>query len=205
MIYVLLFFLLLFLFFAMMFYFFWNHFFFRDPYREIPSGRNIIAPADGKVIKIMPIRSKELTIAKGFRGKIRTLLGEMKDGYLISIFMSPFDVHVNRAPVGGKVVSVKHIKGSFYKADLDEAFLNEKIEIILENKELGRIKIIQIAGFIARRIECFVKPNQYIVKGTRIGRIIHGSQVSLILPKKVKLKIQLHQRVIAGETIIGEY
>jgi phosphatidylserine decarboxylase len=192
-------------FFVALFLLFWNICFFRDPYREIPSGRNIVSPADGKVIKIIPFSSKELTLEKGIFGKIKTLVRDFKEGYLVSIFMSPFDVHVNRAPIEGKILSVKHTPGTFYKADLEKAFLNEKNEIVLENKQLGRVKVIQIAGFVARRIECFVKPHQQIAKGARIGRIVHGSQVSLILPKKVKLKLRLHQKVTAGETIIGEY
>jgi len=190
---------------AVGYFVFWQHFFFRDPYREIPSGKNIVSPADGKVIRIIPISAHELTIAKGILGKVKTLAGEFKDGVLVSIFMSPFDVHINRAPIDGKILSVRHTEGSFYRADSEEAFLNEKTEIVLENKYLGKIKILQIAGFVARRIECFVKPKQTVVKGTRIGRIVHGSQVSLILPKKVKLTVKVYQKVTAGETILGAF
>lgn len=178
--------------------------FLRDPERRIPSGNNLVAPADGKIINIVKIGKRDLRINKGLMGKVDVLCSDViKEGYLISIFMSLFDVHVNRAPIGGEIVGVKHRKGKFFMAsDIEKSFLNESNEIVMKTK-IGRIKIIQIAGFLARRIECFVKENQKINKGGRIGRILIGSQVSLILPDKVSLLVKKGDKVRAGETIIG--
>jgi phosphatidylserine decarboxylase len=181
---------------------FWKAFFLRDPQRKIPAGNYIIAPADGKIIRIIPLDSKKIDIEKGLLGAFQTMVGDMKKGYLVSIFMSPFDVHVNRAPADGKIVSVTHFSGNFFKADNAKAFSNERTEIILDNKKYGRIKVIMIAGFVARRIECFVKEGESVKKGDRIGRINLGSQVSLILPQ-VKIAVHENQFVKAGESIIA--
>ena len=88
--------------------------------------------------------------------------------------------------------------------DVEKSFLNESNEIVMMTK-LGKIKIIQIAGFLARRIKCFIKEKQNVNKGERIGMISLGSQVSLILPDKIRLRVKIGDRVKAGETIIGEY
>ena len=189
-----------------LFLLFYQFIFLRDPERKIPSGGNIVAPADGKIINIVKIDKKNLKIKKGLIGKINVLCSDVvKEGYLISIFMSLFNVHVNRAPIDGEIINIKHKKGKFFMAfDIEKSFFNESNEIIIKTK-IGKIKIIQIAGFIARRIGCFVKKNQKINKGDRIGRIVIGSQVSLILPKKVKLLVRKGDKVIAGETLLGEY
>ncbi len=184
---------------------FYKFVFLRDPDRRILSGNNLVAPADGKIISIMKIGGRGVKIKKGLVGRIDSLCSDVtNEGYVISIFMSIFNVHVNRAPISGKVVSVRHKKGKFFMAyDVKKSFYNEKNEIIIETK-IGKIKIIQIAGFLARRIECFVNGNQKINKGQKIGRIIMGSQVSLILPN-IKLKIKEGDYVKAGETVLAEY
>ncbi len=189
-----------------LFLLFYKFVFLRDPKRGIPSGNNIVAPADGKIINIVRISRGDLKINKGLIGKVDVLCSDViKEGYLISIFMSLFDVHVNRAPIGGEVVGVKHRKGKFFMAfDVEKSFLNESNEIVMKTK-IGKIKIIQMAGFLVRRIECFVKENQKINKGERIGRIVIGSQVSLILPNKVSLLVEKGDKVRAGETIVGEF
>jgi len=190
---------------------FYKFIFLRDPKRKIPSGNNIVAPADGRIIKIIRLKDVDkIKIKKGIIGKIRTLVSDTcKDGYLINIMMDLFDVHVQRSPVEGKVLSTKHVLGKFrnavYGSKFQNGIENEKNEIIIENKKLGKIKIIQIAGFLARRIQCFVKKNQKVNKGKRIGRIVIGSQVTIILPKKVKLSIKKGDKVKAGETIIAKY
>jgi phosphatidylserine decarboxylase len=200
--------------------------FYRDPKRLIPKGNNIVSPADGKVIQILKIKSNmlrnskgifgtqksakqissELKIKKGVVGKIQTLTKDIaNECYLISIFMNVFDVHVNRAPIDGKIESIKYSKGEFFNAsDLKKSLHNEKNEIIIQNKKI-KIKAIQIAGFLARKIKCFVKSNQKINKGQKIGMIVLGSQVSLIIPAKVKLKIKIRDKVKAGSTIIAYY
>lgn len=180
--------------------------FYRDPKRKIPKGRNIVAPADGKVISIIKTSNKKIKVRKGLAGKISALTRDIaKECYAISIFMSPFDAHINRAPIGGIVKSVKHAKGKFFMAfDLEKSWENEKNEIIIENNKL-KVKVIQIAGFLARRIVCSVKINQKINKGQKIGMIALGSQTTIIIPKyAVVLKVGINDKVKAGETIIAE-
>src|SRR3989344_6768973 len=181
--------------------------FYRDPKRDIPKGNNIVSPADGKIISILRISKNKATIKKGLIGKIETLTQDIaKECHVISIFMNPFDVHVNRAPMEGRIVSVKHEKGKFFAAyDIEKSLSNEKNEIIIENKKIGRIKVIQIAGFLARRIICSAKKNEKVNKGQKIGKIVLGSQVTLILPaKKINLRVKKGQRVNAGSTIIAD-
>ena len=185
---------------------FYKFIFLRNPERKIPSGKNIVSPADGRVILIQKFSNKEIKINKGFVGKIKTLTSDIADkGYIVSIFMNLFNVHVNRSPINGKIISLKHTKGKFYNAaDIEKSLLNEKNELIIENKEL-KIKVIQIAGLVARRIICFKKENEKINKGERIGIVKLGSQVTLILPKQINLKIKKGDNVKAGSSIIATY
>ena len=164
-------------------------FFFRDPERKIPSGENlIISSADGKVILIKPFENLDFVGEKGT---------------LVSVFMSVFDVHVNRAPVSGKIKYFKYNPGRFHPAFKDKASLeNEQTELGLEN-EHGKIILKQIAGIIARRIVCKVKPGDSVKAGQRFGMIKFGSRVDLFLPENVEIKVELNQKVKAGETIIG--
>lgn len=179
--------------------------FYRDPKRTIPKGNNIVAPADGRVISITDTSDGVVKIKKGLFGKIKTLTRDTaKQCYVISIFMSPLDVHINRAPIKGIVKSIKYTKGKFFKAyDIEKSLENEKNEIIIQSREL-KIKVIQIAGFLARRIKCYVKEHQKVNKGDKIGMIALGSQVTLIIPKGVELKVKVNDKVKAGETIIAE-
>ena len=178
--------------------------FYKDPNRTVPKGRNIVAPADGRIISIIDTSKNKLMIKKGLIGKVRIFTkGIAKECYIISIFMSPFDVHINRAPIEGTVKSIKHTKGKFFKAyDLERSFENEKNEIIIKNKKL-KVKVIQIAGFLARRIKCYVKKNQKVNKGQKIGMIALGSQTTLIIPAGVDLNIKINDKVKAGENIIA--
>ena len=180
-------------------------YFYRDPKRLIPGGNNIVAPADGKIISIIDTSKNEVKIKKGLLGKIKTLTNDVAgECYVISIFMSPFDVHMNRAPIAGTVKSIKHTKGSFFKAyDLEKSLRNEKNEIIIQNKTL-RIKVIQIAGFLARRIKCYVKKKEKVNKGGKIGMIALSSQTTIVIPKVVGLKAKIGQRMKAGLTIIAD-
>ncbi len=179
--------------------------FYRDPNRIIPKGNNILSPADGKVISIIDTSKDIIKIKKGIFGKIKTMTKDVaKECIVISIFMSPLDAHINRAPIEGTIKSIRHTKGTFFKAyDLEKSLQNEKNEIIIQNKKL-KIKVIQIAGFLARRIICRVKVNQKVNKGSKIGMIALGSQTTLVIPKGVNLRIKLGQKVKAGSTIIAE-
>ncbi len=178
--------------------------FYRDPKRSIPSGNNIVAPADGRIISIINTSEDNIKIKKGVFGKIRTLTKDVaQECYAVSIFMSPFDVHINRAPIGGIVKSIKHTKGKFFKAyDLEKSLQNEKNEIVIQNKKL-KVKVVQIAGFLARRIKCCAKLNQKVNKGEKIGIIALSSQTTLIMPKRVDLKIKINDTVKSGSTIIA--
>lgn len=189
------------------FYLYFN----RDPIRTIPSGKSIISPADGRIIEIIDMldlkrKKPKIKIEKGIIGKIRTTASEVSDHcYIIVIFMNALNVHVQRTPVEGRVVSVKHTKGKFFAANsLKATAENEKTETLIKNKDIGVIKVIQIAGFFTRRIESFVKKGENLLKGQRIGRIKLGSQVVLIIPD-VPLNVKKGGKVIAGETMIAEY
>jgi len=160
-------------------------FFFRDPEREI--GKNIVSPADGKVIKIEKIKDSDVG-----------------DSIKVSIFMSILDVHVNRMPMDGKILKIERVEGKFFPAYSEESEKNEK-NIILAETKIGKIKIIQIAGIFARRIVCYVKEGKNIAKGERIGMIKFGSRVDLILPKdKVRLRIRVNDKLRAGVDEIAE-
>ena len=160
-------------------------FFFRDPEREI--GKNIVSPADGKVIKIKKIKDSDVG-----------------DSIKVSIFMSVFDVHVNRMPMDGKILKIERVEGKFFPAYSEESEKNEK-NIILAETKIGKIKIIQIAGIFARRIVCYAKEGKNIAKGERIGMIKFGSRVDLILPKdKVRLRIRVNDKLRAGVDEIAE-
>ena len=180
--------------------------FYRDPQRNIPKGNNIVAPADGKVIKITTTSKKIIKNRKGIFGKIWTLTKDIApECHVISIFMSPLDVHINRAPIAGKIASIRYKKGAFFEAfNFEKSLENEKNEIVIENKNM-KVKVIQIAGFLARRIKCCVKKNQKVNKGDKIGMITLGSQTILLFPKGVAdLKIKIDDKVRAGQTIIAE-
>jgi len=182
--------------------------FYRDPKRNIPKGNNIVSPADGKIMRILTTKKKTVTLKKGFVGRIEAFAGDIApECTIISIFMSPLDVHVNRSPIDGEVISVKHTPGKYFAAfDLKKSLMNEKNEIIIKNEKIGRIKAIQIAGFLARRIVCNAKAGDALRKGQRFGKIVLGSQATLILPsKKVKIIAKEGQKAAAGETILAEY
>lgn len=166
-------------------------YFFRDPERKAPEGENLIlSSADGKIIAIKPL------------DKVGFLDGA---GTLVSVFMSVFNVHVNRAPVSGRVSYCDYNPGRFLPAFKEKASSeNEQTELGLENDH-GRIIIKQIAGVIARRIVCRVKPGDSLRAGERFGMIRFGSRVDLLLPDNVEIKAKLNQNVKAGETIIGVF
>ena len=179
--------------------------FYKDPKRKIPKGNNIVSPADGRVISIINTSKSNIKIKKNIFGRIKTLTGDVaNECHAISIFMSPLDAHINRSPIEGTVKSIKHTKGTFFRAyDLNKSLQNEKNEIIIQNKRL-KVKVIQIAGFLARRIKCYAKKNQKVNKGDKIGMIALSSQTTLIIPIGVDLKVKVDDKVKAGETIIAE-
>jgi phosphatidylserine decarboxylase len=122
----------------------------------------------------------------------------------VSIFMSVFDVHINRAPIGGTISRVVYISGKFLNADLDKASEeNERQHILVEGSDGLRVGFTQIAGLVARRILPFVKPGDIIAPGQRIGLIRFGSRVDVYLPAGTSPQVLLGQRTIAGETVLA--
>jgi phosphatidylserine decarboxylase len=164
-------------------------FFFRDPERTVPAGGGVVvSPADGKVIVIKDIF--EPTYLK-------------QDVKQISIFLSVFNVHVNRSPIDGTVELVKYNPGKFLVASVDKASLdNEQTSMIIANGK-NKILVKQIAGLIARRIVCYAKAGDAIKRGERYGLIRFGSRVDIFLPKDAEIKVKLGDRVKGARDIIG--
>lgn len=188
---------------------FWKFVFLRDPEITVPKGNVIVSPASGTVLKIMDLDwAESALIKKGLMGKIITLCSDVsKSCYIISIFMSPLDVHIQRASLSGKVIKVEHKNGTLgFTGSFENGITNEKTETLIENSKIGRFKIIQIAGFVVKRIENWVKKGQMLEKGQKIGLINFGSQVSIILPKKDNIHVVVSEgmHVDSGRTIIAE-
>ena len=164
--------------------------FFRDPDRKIPDGDNIIiSPADGKVTAVTTINDPDV--------------GE--NSILVSIFLNVFDVHANRVPISGKVISSSRKDGQFVSAFRhDAADVNEQTTILLDTS-IGVVKVKQIAGLIARRILCYAKVGEKMNKGDRLGFIMFGSRTDIILPSSADVLVEVGQRVVGTETIIGNY
>jgi phosphatidylserine decarboxylase len=176
----------------------WVAAFFRDPIRTTPKGEGlVIAPADGMVTMIASVPApKELTGEGG--------LGE-EPMTRVSIFMSVFDVHINRAPIAGEIKRVAYIAGKFLNADLDKASEdNERQHFLVEAADGTRIGFTQIAGLVARRIVPWVKAGDYVIAGQRVGLIRFGSRVDVYLPAGTASRVLLGQRTIAGETVIAK-
>jgi phosphatidylserine decarboxylase len=176
----------------------WVAAFFRDPIRTTPRGEGlIISPADGLVTMIADVLPPpELAGEEGIGHELVTR---------VSIFMSVFDVHINRAPISGTITRVAYIAGKFLNADLDKASEdNERQHILVESASGIRVGFTQIAGLIARRIVPWVKPGDHVVAGQRVGLIRFGSRVDVYLPAGTASKVLLGQRTIAGETIVAE-
>ena len=177
--------------------------FFRDPERVVPQGDNlIVSPADGLITMIQlvdPPIELQIDDGTGTRG-----LGHQQL-MRVSIFMSVFDVHINRAPVGGTIRRVIYVPGKFMNADLDKASEeNERQHILIERSDGLLIGFTQIAGLVARRIVPFVKPGDMLAIGQRVGLIRFGSRVDVFLPQGTDPKVLMGQKVIAGETVIAE-
>jgi phosphatidylserine decarboxylase len=175
----------------------WTAAFFRDPIRTTPAGEGlIIAPADGLVTMITTVPPP------------RELWGECglpEDPVVrVSIFMSVFDVHINRTPIAGTNARVCYIAGKFLNADLDKASEdNERQHILVEGDDGTRVAFTQIAGLVARRIVPWIKVGDRVAAGQRIGLIRFGSRVDVYLPAGTSSQVLLGQRAIAGETILA--
>jgi len=176
----------------------WTAAFFRDPIRTTPlNPKLVIAPADGLVTMIAKVPPPpELAGPDGLTDFEMTR---------VSIFMSVFDVHINRAPVTGRVRKMAYVPGKFVNADLDKASEdNERQHFLIETEDGVRLGVTQIAGLVARRILAFVHEGDAVGIGERIGMIRFGSRVDVYLPAGTGARILLGQRAIAGETVIAE-
>ncbi|MGZ7116282.1 MAG: archaetidylserine decarboxylase [Methanobacterium sp.] len=176
--------------------------FFRDPERKIPEGKGVIvAPADGR---ILTGQIDKIEIVEHNHPLMEHILDKGEKGIRVSTFMSPFDVHVNRVPMSGKVVDSIYLPGKFKIAMGDIEKENEKNLLVLETK-FGKFGVIQIAGFIARRIVQYVNVGDEVKTGERLGMIRFGSRVDLILPyKNCKLMVEEGDKSKAAETIIAK-
>jgi phosphatidylserine decarboxylase len=160
-------------------------FFFRNPERRIPDGKNlIVSPADGRVVKIAPIENGEQAI---------------------SIFLNIFNVHVNRSPIAGELKQVEYQRGLFKAAFKDEASQVNEQNIITITAQGIRIVVRQIAGLIARRVVCWKKPGSNLQRGELFGLIRFGSRVDIVLPGQVKILVKTGDKVKGGSSILGEY
>ena len=165
-------------------------FFFRDPDRVPPPGEHLlVSPADGEVLGVEPVDAPP-----GLDGPATK----------ITVFLSLYDVHIVRAPLAATVASVDYHPGKFvpaYKPEAGEH--NESTTLVLKG---GRVDAVMkmIVGVAARRIKTFVKPGEAVVRGQRVGLMFFGSRVELTLPARVMIKAGLHDKVKAGETVIGE-
>ena len=176
----------------------WVAAFFRDPIRATPRGDKwIIAPADGLVTMIVKVPPPlELRGTEGLA---------QGDYTRVSIFMSVFDVHINRSPISGRIKRMAYVPGKFVNADLDKASEdNERQHFLVEGADGLRIGFTQIAGLVARRIMAFVREGDTVEAGQRVGLIRFGSRVDVNHPEGTAPRVLLGQRTIAGETIIGE-
>ena len=159
--------------------------FFRDPKRLVPKGINqIVSPADGKIIRI-DTQDEEFQI--------------------VSVFLNVFDVHVNRMPITGTFSDVNYTKGKFLMAFDHNACDENERNIITIETAVGPIRLVQIAGLIARRIICYANKGKEMQIGDRLGFMRFGSRIDLRLPNKIKLEVKLGQKVMGNTTIIGTF
>lgn len=165
-------------------------YFFRDPERVVPDDpRAVVSPADGKVILIEKVTDE------------RFLHGQVLK---ISIFMNIFNVHVNRIPYDGVVKEIRYQAGQFLAADQARAsFENENNAVFLDVEDDRRMVVVQVAGVLARRIVCWAENGDKVRKGMRFGMIRFGSRLDVYLPLSAQIEVDIDQRVVAGQTVLG--
>lgn len=172
----------------------WCAYFFRDPRRVTPiDPALVISPADGRVATVATAAPPgELNLdGQGWRR--------------VSIFMSLFDCHVNRAPLAGIVKRIVYTPGKFLNAELDKASVDNERNAIVLDTDRGPVAVVQIAGLVARRIVCFAKEGDGLVVGERLGLIRFGSRVDLYLPASANVVVAEGQTAVAGETVIARF
>jgi phosphatidylserine decarboxylase len=163
--------------------------FFRDPPRVVPAQANaVLSPADGRIVKVEKVNDPYT----------------QRDTLLVSVFMNVFNVHSNRAPVDGTVERVDYQPGKFVNADLDKASTENERNAVVVKLANERITVVQVAGLIARRILCYVKPGDVLARGQRYGFIRFGSRVDVYLPLTARPKVAVGDVVYATRTVIAE-
>ncbi|UCG37774.1 MAG: phosphatidylserine decarboxylase family protein [bacterium] len=164
--------------------------FFRDPRRQVlASPGQVLSPADGRVVAVDKRTPQPLGT----------------EALRISVFMSVFNVHINRIPFGGRVLDVRHIPGGFAMAHLDEASVaNERAEVLIEDEDGRRYLMVQVAGLVARRIVCRLVEGDAVTAGSRFGLICLGSRVDLYLPAEARPTVKVGDKVRAGLAVIAE-
>jgi phosphatidylserine decarboxylase len=165
--------------------------FFRDPHRVVPEGDGLlVSPADGVIVDISKIYDEQVIKGPAIR---------------VSIFLNVFNVHITRVPVEGRVVDISYNPGRFFAANVPKASLeNEQNSVILETPWGKKVIVTQIAGFIARRIVCWIKKGAVMNCGERFGLIRFGSRVDIVFPVGVALRVSKGDRVCGGQTILGK-
>lgn len=165
--------------------------FFRDPPRNIPSGKNIIlSPADGRIVAVETVQDPYLK----------------RDSIKVSVFMNVFNVHSNRSPVDGEVCDKWYFPGKFINADLPKASLeNERNALWIKSDNGADVTCVQVAGLIAKRILCDVEPGEHLSRGQRFGFIRFGSRVDVYLPVNTKINVNIGDKVYATTTILAEF
>jgi phosphatidylserine decarboxylase len=171
----------------------WCYYFFRDPKRQVPQGAGLLVSSADGVVSLIERAVPPEELGVGNDPLMR-----------VSVFMSVFNCHVNRAPVAGRIIAKAYRPGTFLNASLDKASTdNERMSYALELQDGRRIIVVQIAGLVARRIVSFVDVEQGVRTGERIGLIRFGSRVDIYLPDGVEPQVALGQTTLAGETVIA--
>lgn len=171
----------------------WCYYFFRDPKRSVPLNTGLlVSPADG-VVSLIERAVPPAELGMGPEALVR-----------VSVFMSVFNCHVNRAPIAGKVTAVVYRPGKFFNASLDKASEeNERNALAIEIADGRKIAVVQIAGLVARRIMCWKRPGETVHTGERFGLIRFGSRLDVYLPKGVEPQVALGQTMVGGESVIA--
>ena len=169
---------------------FFTGWFFRNPPRRVPDAPNlVVSPGDGRVLAV--VEEEEPRFLKG--RAIR-----------VSIFLSPLNVHINRTPCAGKVVAIGYSPGKFLVASRPEATLqNERTAVLLETEDGRLILCVQVAGYVARRIVCWLSEGEKVTRGERYGLIRFGSRMDLYVPVGTSVKVVEGDDVRGGESVIG--
>ena len=172
----------------------WCYYFFRDPKRVTPTRDGlIVSPADG-VVSLIETAPPPPELGMSDQALTR-----------VSVFMSVFNCHVNRAPIGGEISAIAYRPGKFFNASLDKASAdNERNSLCIKMADGRKIAVVQIAGLVARRIVCFVEKGQEIQTGARIGLIRFGSRLDVYLPEGVQPLVSLGQTMVSGETVLAD-